>query len=199
MFRALPLDVQNELAGLAERFGQPLVRSVELDIPELFDPLNNPDRYGEVCMVIRRPNGHLLTAKKTFYPTNCNRLLTGGIGPGEPVSEALLREVAEETSLEVVVKRFLVAVAYYLPGQQESPLFYTFAFLLDEVGGTLACLDPNEYLDYFREITPEDLPARAQFLASLPAIYSPELGDKWSDWGQFRAIIHRLVWEVLPA
>ena len=198
MFRALPLEVQNELAGLADRFGQPLVRYVELDIQELFDPLNNTDRYGEVCMVIRRPNGRVLTAKKTFYPTHCDRLLTGGIRPGEPVLEALLREVGEETSLEVDITRFLVAVAYHLPGQQESPLFYTFAFLLDEVGGTLECLDPDEHLDYFREILPEDLPERAEFLARLPAVYSPDLGDIWSDWGNFRAIIHRLVWEVVP-
>jgi 8-oxo-dGTP pyrophosphatase MutT (NUDIX family) len=111
--------------------------------------------------------------------------------------EALLREVGEETSLDVVVRRFLVAAAYHLPGQQESPLFYTFAFLLDEVGGTLACLDPDEHLDYFREIMPAELPERADFLANLPAGYSPELGDDWSDWGRFRAIIHRLVWEAL--
>ena len=197
MFRALPVEVQNELADLSTRFGQPLVRLAELDIAKLFDPLSSRDRYGEVCMVVRRPGGRLLTAKKTFYPTNGYRLLTGGIHPGEPVLEALLREIGEETGLEVNVNRFLVAVAYHLPTQQESPLFYTFAFLLDEVGGTLECLDPDERLEYFREITVEELSERAEFLDLLQNGYSPDLGVNWSEWGHFRAIIHRLVWETL--
>lgn len=197
MFSALPIEVQRELAGLAEQFGQPLVSLAQLDITRLFDPLNSRDRYGEVCMVVRRPNGSLLTAKKTFYPTNAYRLLTGGIHPGEPVLDALLREVREETGLEVAVSRFLAAVAYHLPERQESPLFYTFAFLLDERGGTLECLDADEYLDYFRSITPEELPERAEFFEHLPDSYSPDLGIAWPEWGRFRAVIHRLVWQTL--
>ena len=196
MFSALPIEVQRELATLSEQFGQPLVSFAPLDITRLFDPLSNPDRYGEVCMVIRRPDGRLLTAKKTFYPTNGYRLLTGGIHPGEPVLDALLREVNEETALEVAVSRFLVAVAYHLPDRQDSPLFYTFAFLLDEIGGTLECLDQDERLEYFREITPSELPERAAFFAGLPSDYSPDLDIAWSEWGRFRAVIHRLIWEV---
>lgn len=197
MFPALPPAVQEELIALAGRFGQPLVRLAELDLPRLFDPLSNPDRYGEVCMVVRRPDGRLITAKKTFYPLNGHRLLTGGIHHGEAVLDALLRETREETGLEVVVRRFLVAVAYHLPGQQERPIFYTFAFLLDEVGETLECMDEDELLEYFREITPDELLERAQFLASLTHGYSPELVAEWEDWGRFRAVIHRLVWEAL--
>lgn len=197
MFATLPMDVQQELHALAEQFGSPLVRLARLESREIFDPLSSRDRYGEVCMVIRRPEGTLLTAKKTFYPFNGYRLLTGGIHPGEPVLEALLREVHEETGLEVIVSRFLAAVAYHQPGEEEDPLFYTFAFLLDEKGGTLGSLDPDEQLEYFREITPEELSARAEFLARLPDLYSPDLQTHWDAWGKFRAIIHRLVWEAL--
>lgn len=197
MFSALPIEVQRELAELAEQFGQPLVHLAQLDIAKMFDPLSSRDRYGEVCMVVRRPSGQLIAAKKTFYPTNGYRLLTGGIHPGEPVLDALLREVREETGLDVAVSRFLVAAAYHLPEQQDSPVFYTFAFLLDETGGTLACLDPDECLEYFREITATELPERAEFLAHLQCGYSPDLGVDWSEWGQFRAIIHRLIWQEL--
>src|SRR5437879_4390189 len=137
MFSSLPVEVQGELVALSERYGQPLVHFAELELTELFDPLSSRDRYGEVCMVVRRPDGRLITAKKTFYPTNAYRLLTGGIHPGEPVLDALLREVHEETGLDVTVSRFLAAVAYHWPEQQNSPLFYTFAFLLEEISGTL--------------------------------------------------------------
>lgn len=197
MFQALSPAIQKDLTTLAGQFGRPLVRFAELDIAKLFDPLSNTDRYGEVCMVIRRPNGRLITAKKDFYPTNASRLLTGGIQHGEPVMEALLRETEEETGLDVVVRRFLVAAAYHLPGQQEQPVFYTFAFLLDEVSGTLACMDENERLEYFREIAPDELLERAEFLDHLTSDYSPDLATEWSEWGHFRAVIHRLVWEAL--
>ena len=117
MFPTLPVSVQEELASLAVFFNQPLVYHAELDISQPFDPFSATDRYGEVCMVIRRPNGRLVTAKKTFYPLNGYRLLTGGINYGEPVLDALLRETHEETSLEVILRRFLAAVVYHLPGQ----------------------------------------------------------------------------------
>ncbi len=200
MFTTLADGIQAELVDLATRFGQPSVHFAELDSAKLFDPLNNLDRFGEVCMVVRRPNGQLITAKKVFYPAGCNRLLTGGINHGERVLDALLRETQEETGLEVVVRRFLTAVAYHLPGQQAQPVFYTFAFLLDEIGGELGCLDEHERLEYFREIAPDDLPERAEFLAHLAHSYSQDLGlgdDDWAEWGKFRAVIHRLVWEAL--
>src|SRR6266487_5900369 len=112
MIPTLPQDTQDELAQLAERFGQPLVRTVDLGMTRQFDPLNRSDRYGEVCMVVRRPNGKLLTMKKTFYPAEAYRLLTGGINHGELVLDALLRETHEETGLQVEVERFLVAAGY---------------------------------------------------------------------------------------
>src|SRR5260221_385666 len=86
-------------AGLqiAQRYGRPLVRDVDLGVHSMFDPLNRTDRFGEVCMVVRRPDGKLLTMKKTLYPPGAYRLLTGGINHGERVLDALLRETYEET------------------------------------------------------------------------------------------------------
>jgi 8-oxo-dGTP pyrophosphatase MutT (NUDIX family) len=196
MFPALPENVQQELAELAERFGQPKIYTARLPTSGAFDPLDANDRYSEVCMVIRRPDGRLLTAKKTFYPDRAYRLLTGGIEKGEPVLEALLREVEEETALDVVVRRFLAAVAYQVP-ERVHPVFYTFAFLLDETGGILHSQDPNEHLEYFQNIAIDELPERADFFAHLTADYNTELRGNLADWGLFRSIIHQQVWEVL--
>src|SRR5438128_2506326 len=136
------------------RYGQPQRVVVELTGAP-FSPLTLEDRYGEVCMVVRRPNGKLITAIKTFYPAGAFRLLTGGVDHGEPIADALLREVAEETGLDVVVRRFLAVIEYQLQelgdagcglGSPSStphlppPIpwnFATFAFLLDEIGGIL--------------------------------------------------------------
>ena len=150
-------------------------------------------------MVVRRPNGKLLVAIKTFYPPGAFRLLTGGICHGEKILDALLRETAEETGLRVAVRRFLAVVTYqYQQAEaQKAAGFITFAFLLDEVGGTLACADPDERLASFREIDVEELPALADFLDSLAAMPSEEIGGRWRDWGRFRAVIHRAVWQAL--
>ncbi len=193
----LPPEVEAQVTELAQMFGDPLRWNVVLENEGLFDPLGKPDRYGEVCMVVRRPAGTLITATKTFYPAGAYRLLTGGIHHGEDILDALLRETAEETGLEVAVRRFLAVVSYNLPGGEGSRTFATFAFLVDEVGGTLHCADAGERIEEFREIEVSGLPALAGRLDSLGREASAEIGGRWRDWGRFRAVIHRAVFEAL--
>jgi len=150
-------------------------------------------------MVVRRPNGHLLMMKKTFYPRDGYRLMTGGIHHEEPILDALLRETHEETGLEVTIKRFLAAVAYRVLAKSDRPIFYTFAFLLEEIDGTLGSLDEDERVEAFREIEPGELKMVAATLDSIPSQNDQEIEGNWSDWGKFRAIIHRLVGEALEA
>jgi ADP-ribose pyrophosphatase YjhB (NUDIX family) len=197
MFPTLPQDIQHELEQLAQEYEQPLVRTVDLESRRLFDPLNKTDRYGEVCMVVRRKNGRLLTMTKTFYPRGSYRLPTGGINNGEAIRDALLRETHEETGLQVHINRFLAAVAYRVPAIGRQPVFYTFAFLLDEVSGTLGAIDKTERIEAFHEIEVAELPAVAEFLEGVKNEYSDEIDGVWSDWGHFRAVIHRAVWEAL--
>lgn len=186
--------IETEVAELAGRYGEP--RRVAIDLEgQPFDPLAMTDRYGEVCMVIRRPNGKLISAIKTFYPAGAFRLLTGGVQHGEPISAALLREVAEETGLEVVIRRFLAVIEYRLA--QTAHVFATFTFLLDEIGGTLESHDPAEQVGAFRELALADLPALAYLLAQAPDQYDAKIGGSWRDWGRFRAVVHRVVHEAL--
>ncbi len=195
----LPEETQAELNRLAQQYSQPLVYIADLGTSNHFDPLNQTDRYGEVCMVVRRKNGRILTMKKTFYPENAYRLLTGGIHHGEPIFTALLRETQEETSLEVSVERFLAVAAYKTSTTGETPAFYTFAFLLNERAGTLNVLDEDEQVEGFREILPEELPERAEFLEHIQAQPSQAIHGNWRDWGHFRAVMHRLVWQALTS
>ena len=198
MFPSLPQETREEIDQLAWRYGQPLVQTVRL-AKQPFDPISKKDRYGEVCMVVRRPNGRLLTMTKTFYPAGAYRLLTGGINHGEPILAALLRETQEETSLQVEVRRFLALAAYHYADTGDNPVFYTFAFLLDEVGGTLHVDDEEEQVGGFLEIEPADLESMAERLEHINADYSDRITGNWQDWGKFRAVIHHLVWEAWPA
>lgn len=192
-------EVEAEVRELAARYGEPQRVHAELS-GQPFSPISESDRYGEVCMVIRRPNGRLLSAIKTFYPPGAHRLLTGGIHHGERIEAALLREVWEETGLEVAITRFLAVIEYTIAGGDHVagiPDFATFAFLLDERGGVLAPQDPNERLAEYRELAIEELPEVARTLAHVGAGYDDEIGGSWSDWGAFRAVVHRAVYAAL--
>lgn len=210
------LSVETEIASLSARYGQPRRVTAELDGWQ-FSPLTMDDRYGEVCMVVRRPSGKLITAKKTFYPAGAFRLLTGGVGHGELIGDALLREVAEETGLDVVVRRFLAVIEYQVRGMgdggwgmgdrasnSQSPIpnpysFATFAFLLDETGGTLQVQDADERIEAFHELAVVDLPALAETLAHVPDTYDHEIDGSWRDWGRFRAVAHREIYTALTS
>lgn len=189
--------IEAQIAALSARYGVPERVTADLE-GRPFDPLDRMDRYGEVCMAIRRPSGRLLTAIKTFYPPGCYRLLTGGVSHGEAIADALLREVDEETGLTVAVRRFLAVVEYRLIEQPTpGPHFATFAFLLDEVGGVLEVRDPHERHADFREVEIAELPGIADRLAAAPAGFDSEIGGSWHDWGRFRAVIHRVVHTIL--
>src|SRR5690242_15701485 len=116
----LPPEIEAQIDALAERYGKPRrVAAVLQAYPA--SPLSMTDRFGEVCMVIRRPSGRLITAVKTFYPAGAYRLLTGGIHHGELVETALLRETQEETGLDVAVRRFLAVIEYQRVESEQQP------------------------------------------------------------------------------
>ena len=193
----LPAPVEQELEQLARRFGVPA--RVDALIDDTFkDPIWKRDRFGEVCMVIRRRNGSLLLSIKTFYPRGAFRLPTGGIHHGEGVYDALVREAREETGLVTTVVRFLARIAYQPMSTPDAPpVFHTFTFLLDEVSGTLGALDMSERIDEWKEIAVADLPAVADTLDHLTTQGAEDIGGDWRAWGKFRAIVHRVVHEAL--
>ncbi len=186
-----------ELDELARRYGAPVVVDTVID-DGFRDPIWKRDRYGEVCMVLRRPTGRILLSIKTFYPRGAYRLPTGGIHHGEGVLASLLRETHEETGLETAVRRFLARIAYRpLSAPGRPPTFHTFAFLLDEVAGTLGALDESERIEDWREIDPPELLAVADRLDALVTPGSEDIGGDWAAWGRFRAVVHRAVHAAL--
>jgi 8-oxo-dGTP pyrophosphatase MutT (NUDIX family) len=193
----LSAEVRQEIAELSARYGAP--RVIDALIHDGFDdPIRRRDRYGEVLMVVRRPNGRVLVAIKTFYPRGAYRLPTGGIHHGETILDALLRETREETGLETVVRRFLATISYRgRSTPTAAPLFHTFAFLLDELSGTLGALDTSERIEAWREMSPAELRDQAAVLERISTEGAAGIGGSWADWGRFRAVAHRAVADAL--
>lgn len=86
---------------------------------------------------------------------------SGHIEPGETVSQATIREVKEETGMDIAIKH-LIGV-YSEPDSQifsypngEVVHFITTCFLAEVIGGELKC-DPKESLEY-KYFPCDDLP-----------------------------------------
>jgi 8-oxo-dGTP pyrophosphatase MutT (NUDIX family) len=146
-------------------------------------------REAEVVPVIRRGNGLYLVHTKAFYPQGVYRLLTGGIKPGEPLLEALVREAREETSLDLRIERFFGALRYHFAWEGQSLPFASYLFAMVEEGGELRVGDPDEAISGFRELTLAQIASLADELEALP--------PDWIDWGRFRAIAHRFTADAL--
>jgi 8-oxo-dGTP pyrophosphatase MutT (NUDIX family) len=187
--------MRREIEALAGRFGTPITRDVPLD-DIAFDPVGNPSRFAEVCMVVRRPAGTVLLSIKTFYPRGAYRLPTGGIDRDEPILDAVLRETLEETGLTVDVTRFLAALTYR-DGPSGPPVFHTFAFLLDDpTGAPVTPLDEHEEIESYIEVMVDELPRVADRLDRIPPDGAGGIPN-WDAWGRFRAHVHRVVHETL--
>ncbi|WP_322511985.1 NUDIX hydrolase [Chloroflexus sp.] len=193
----IPRHHRDEVAELAMRYGVPRHHHAVL-ADGAFDPLTKNDRIGEVGMVVRRRDGGILVARKTYYPPAVFRLLTGGVAPAERIIAALEREVAEETSLTVQISRFLSVITYEAP-YPTPRRFVSYVFLLDEVGGTLQVADPEEQVAEMRTVLPAELPLLAARLRQLPDCDDPAINGNWSSWGQFRAVMHEEVSALLEA
>jgi len=184
-----------QVPGLSEaegRFGTPLVRDVHYAVSRgtwLYWRRARRRRAGEVVLLLRRRNGRYLVHTKAFYPQGVYRLPSGGIKPGEDLVEAVRREAAEETSLEVDIEAFLAVVRHHFHRRHREMVYTSYLFLLQELGGTLRPADAGEAITGFREVTLAEVVALADELEALPA--------DWREWGRFRAAVHRVVGEVL--
>lgn len=185
-----------EIEALARRFGEPSRQTCNMEVGQAtYDAWSRKVSTspvacrGEVIMVIVRPNGSVLLHTKDFYPSGVYRLLSGRVLWQDEVESTLLREVAEETSLDVSVERFLGVIEYHFQWRDRTLPFVSYLFHLRELGGRLCCLDEGEGITDFREASIEQL--------SDVAAQLERLEPDWQDWGQFRAVAHHMVHELL--
>jgi arylformamidase len=143
---------------------------------------------GEVVFGILRPNGRMLVTRTAGYPQGAFRVPSGGLRHGEPVLEALYREVAEEVGLAFDVLRYAGLIRYPIRFQNgRMAEFVSFCFLLrqrpaDERQPLQEASDDE--LQACQDVTPLELEAAAGALDSL--------GGELAEWGPYRAASTRL-------
>lgn len=182
---------QELLAGLTRRFGPFEHHQAELPVStaimlDMMEKMQVKGRRGEVVMVVPDEEGHIWLHTKDFYPAGVYRLMTGGLEPGEPPQQALLREVEEETGFKTEIDRCLAVITYALSGNYMRLPFVSYLFLTMPTAGRPQPIDPHEAITNFRAVPVEALPEVATKLRSLEG--------EFADWGIFRAIAHEVAW-----
>lgn len=186
-----PPVIDEELRQLTEQFGTPLHRtvSVQADATALAYRFGDQgDRRAEVVFAIQDPNGAVWVHAKTNYPRHIYRLPSGGVHWDEAVHAALLREISEETGLDVTVERFLGLLEYRFHHGQLTAPFASYVFHVRSRGG-VPQPQADESISEFRQVLPSQLLVMAAELRNL-------IGDR-RHWGQWRALVHDLVYEAL--
>lgn len=183
---------RDEILELAQRYGEPIVRSIPLEADEyLFQSrqYRSRSRRGEVVMAIQRTADSVLLHRKGWYERGVYRLPTGGIDPGEPVEEALFRELKEETGLRADQTRFLGILRCLLEFGPQSLPFTSYVFHFPHPHGQLDLPKGGEDITDFHEAPIDELSRVAERLRQTPA---PR-----TRWGFWRAVAHDFVHEVL--
>ena len=114
--------------------------------------------------------------------------MTGGVEFGERVEDAAHREIREETGLEVALEKFLGVIEYEFKRDAAHRRFVSYVFQTQESSAPPRVMDASEEIAEFREVEWRELSRLADNLDRLP-------GD-WLDWSRFRAIAHRLVFDL---
>jgi ADP-ribose pyrophosphatase YjhB (NUDIX family) len=183
---------RREIEALARQYGPIERRSYSLEVGRRnFEDWRRElveKRRGEVVFVVKGPVG-LILHTKDFYPPGTYRLPSGGVRWGESVLSALHREAQEEMGLKVEVERFLGLLEYEFRCQGETMPFVSYVFLVREAGGELAPQDKEERILSFCQVPVAELAAVADSLRAME--------EDWRDWGEFRAIAHDFVVEMM--
>lgn len=188
----LPIDVSDEIAEMATHFGTPLRRSFHVQADEYiygYRFKTRSDRRAEVVFAIEDAAGLVWVHAKSHYPSHIFRLPTGGVHWDEAVIDGLVREVKEETGLEVEITRFLGILDYHFWYGSLTASFVSYVFHLRAACVGCPAVPHGEPISEFRAVQPAQIGQLAKNLRRLPA------GRRV--WGEWRALAHDLVYDVL--
>ncbi len=148
----------------------------------------NPDLRGEVVFAIRQLSGEILLHTKHRYEKPIYRLPTGRIERGEPIEDALYREIAEETGQKVQLCRFLGVLDCHFVNENSIIPFASYVFYLQSLSEEL-CPSDTEEIAGFRTVPVDQMRTVAQELRTLDS--------HRHCWGYWRSLAHDVVHSAL--
>jgi len=188
-----PID-ERELEKLATAYGQPEIRTIEIEADEyLFSSrlYRSRDRRGEVVLAIQRPGRCVLLHSKGWYEPGVYRLLSGGIDWDEAVEPLWPANWRRRRDWTLHTTRLLGVLDCRIHYAEQELSVVSYVFHLPRTRGVLRLPHTAEDISDFRDVPIADLPSVAEDLRHVPP---PRTG-----WGQWRAVAHDFVYEMVCA
>ena len=177
---ASPLNDINEteLAALKEKYGDPVVNTFTADFLEfecnLVKRTESKGRLHDITCFIRQDDGNFVVIQKPQYArTGIYRAPSGGASPSEPLEDAAIREMYEETGLTIRLTRFVLDLHLDVVCKDRTIPWRSLVFLAEPVDGEMEPVDTREIFDV-------TVMSREQLVGNVAALMEE------SGWGGFK-------------
>ncbi len=139
---------EREIERLIQRYGRPKVLRFEADFLdfecELVKRSASKGRHHDITCFIRHGNRFVVIQKHDYADTPIFRAPSGGANPGESVEEAAIREMREETGMDIELRRFVLDVHLLVRCSDATIPWRSLVFLAQAIGGDLHITDKQE-------------------------------------------------------
>jgi 8-oxo-dGTP pyrophosphatase MutT (NUDIX family) len=141
-----------ELAALKEKYGDPVVNSFTADFLDfecnLVKQTESKGRLHDITCFIRQNDGNFVVIQKHQYArTGIYRAPSGGATPNEPLEDAAIREMYEETGLTIRLTRFVLDLHLDVVCKDRTIPWRSLVFLAEPVDGEMKPVDTREIFD----------------------------------------------------
>lgn len=142
----------SEIVALTEKFGEPVVHEFAAEFRDfecnLVKRTESKGRLHDITCFIRQDDGDFVVIQKPQYArTGIYRAPSGGATPGEPLEDAAIREMYEETGLTVRLTHFVLDLRLDVICKDRTIPWRSLVFLAKPVGGEINPVDTREIFD----------------------------------------------------
>ncbi len=152
---------ENEIESLIERFGKPRHLSFKTEFLEfeceLIRRSKQKGRFHDItCFIHHSSGGYVVIQKHQYQRSGIYRAPSGGSHTGESLEDAAIREMREETGLDVRLTKFVLDVSLEIVCKSEHIPWRSLVFLAESLGGKMEPIDIHEIFDV-KILTREEL------------------------------------------
>jgi len=142
---------ESQYAELVERYGIPKKLEFSADFLdfecELVQRSAKKGRNHDITCFIRDGDKYVVIQKHAYADTGIYRAPSGGAHQGESIEAAAVREMYEETGLEIKLVRFILDLTLDVQCSDGMIPWRSLVFLADKVGGEMKPIDTYEIYD----------------------------------------------------
>lgn len=143
---------ENEIDELIQKYGEPLSLEFEANFLNfecnLVKQTESKGRLHDITCFIRRNDGNYVVIQKPQYAkTGIYRAPSGGAHTGEPLEEAAVREMHEETGLRIRLIQFVLDLRLDVICKDRTIPWRSLVFMAEPVEGEMKPIDTREIYD----------------------------------------------------